>query len=661
VTRIYLLLTIAALALLAFEGVRQATKPRPIASGPPPLSAPPLTLNPAPRTAPQSPEATAGAATDSAFSAPPRLTDITHAVGLDFVQTIGPLGTYFMPEINGSGAALWDYDNDGKLDILLVNLGRSPRAERDFPPGTNLAHRLYRQEPDGTFSDQTLAVGLADTRWSDTVQLGIGCAVGDVNNDGFPDLYLTNYGPDQLFINRGGQSFEDQTRAADLGCPLWGTAAAFVDLDRDGWLDLVVVNYSADPEFQHSIACGFTSGEVSYCGPHKFQPTIDRIYRNAGAAGLQNGVPQFIDITDSAGLGATTTYGLGLAVADFDGDAWPDLFIASDMRENRLWMNNCDGTFREEAAPRGVAVSGEGMMQGSMGVAVADIDHDGDFDLVVTNLVTEGATLYLNDGTGVFVDASRSTQVAQGSVRHTGWGVAVIDLDLDGEFDLPIVNGFVVPGGSIFPPHGEDQFQQRRTEVVSDQAFLAPYFDRNILLMNQGGLRFVAANRLLEPFHQPHSSTRGLVYGDIDGDGDLDLLTTSVGGSARLYRNDFPRRGHWLSVACRLANPARDALGAVVRIRAGTHHRMAQIAPSSSYLASHQPLAHFGLGTLDRIDLIEVLWPDGSLEHFPGGTVNQQRILNQGQGRGAGQGITATGSPSIFTPENLTFTRQAAP
>ena len=261
--------------------------------------------------------------------------DVSDAVGLDFVQAVGPLGTHFMPEINGSGGAMLDYDNDGDLDLFLVNLGRSPKAKTDFGPEVNISHRLYRQESNGRFSDQTERCGLNNSRTAQ-VQLGIGCAVGDVNNDGFEDLYVTNYGPDQLFINENAERFADRTESAGLGCEEWGTAAAFFDYDRDGWLDLMVVNYCADKTYGHSVACGFVDGTLSYCGPHKFEPTIDRLYHNEGASGLKDGVPRFVDVTEAAGIAAADSYGLGLAICDFDKDGWPDMFVANDMRENQV-------------------------------------------------------------------------------------------------------------------------------------------------------------------------------------------------------------------------------------------------------------------------------------------------------------------------------------
>lgn len=611
-TRIKYVVAALALSILAFEVVRQAGKERvPIAlreSIPSPFSVPPTERS-----------------KESWF------TDVSDAVHLDFVQAVGPFGTHFMPEINGSGGALFDCDRDGDLDLFLVNLGKSPKVSRDFPPDVNLSHRLYQQQANGVFSDETKSFGLSKTSSSlGKTQLGNGCAIGDVNNDGFPDIYITNYGPDQLYMNQAGTQFVDVTTASGLGCADWGTAAAFFDYDRDGWLDLIVVNYCADPRYDHSIACGFTKSTVSYCGPQKFETTIDRLYRNEGAASMQDGAPKFTDVTDASGFGAKSTYGLGLAIGDFDGNKWPDVFIANDMGENRLWMNQGNGTFLEEAMERGVALNGDGVKQGCMGVACADFDHDSDFDLLVTNLVTEGATLYENAGNGFFVDKSQSADLFRLTRRHTGWGVAWVDLDLDGTLDLPMVNGFVVPDGSMFPPHGEDTFQNKVVEVANDEGFLKRYHDKNQLLLGNAKGTYSDQSNFAVEFTRSANSTRGLIFGDVDQDGDIDLITTAIGDRARMYRNELPRHGHWLKVDCRLPVSGRDAIGATVRIRTDKGSWTSQIAPSTSFLSSNEPCIHFGLGNVERIERIEVDWPDGTSEIFPGVLVDQRVSLIQG-------------------------------
>ena len=332
----------------------------------------------------------------------PGFRDVTDEVGIDFQHVVGPLGTFFFPEIYGSGGALFDYDNDGDLDLYLVNSGRSPQAQGSFPPGTRIENRLYQQQADGRFVDVTEPSGLGDTGY------GIGCAAGDVDNDGDVDVYVTNYRGNRLFANRGDGTFEDITEAAGVGDRLWGTSAAFFDFDRDGWLDLMVARYTEDPQFDHCVACGFGDGRVSYCGPKHFQTTTDRLFRNEGPHVGSDGQRRvrFKDVTESANLGAVRTAGLGLICADLTGDRWPDIYVANDMYPNPLWVNQGDGTFREEGLLRGVAFSGTGAPTGSMGMAVGDFDGDGVFDLVVTNLDTEHANWYHGLGEGWFEDVA---------------------------------------------------------------------------------------------------------------------------------------------------------------------------------------------------------------------------------------------------------------
>lgn len=556
--------------------------------------------------------------------------DITGSAGLDFLHAVGPLGTYFMPEINGTGGALFDYDNDGDLDLYLVNAGRSPKAVGEFPPGTRVENRLFRQEPDGTFADVTAGCGLGDTGY------GAGCAVGDVDNDGDLDLYVTNYGPDRLFQNNNDGTFSDITELAGTANPDWGTCAAFVDYDRDGRLDLFVVNYTSDRMHGHSVACGTDSrdGRVSYCGPLKFAPTVDRLFHNEGVQETDAGRSAvFREVTVEAGLQETFTQGFGVVCADIDRDGWPDLFVASDMSPNRLWINQRNGTFREEAIPRGAGLNSDGRPEAGMGAAVGDLDGDGDFDLLATHLTGEKTTLYRNDGAGMFRDAADSAGLRGPTAPHTGWGVALVDIDHDGDLDLPIANGLVVPCNSRFAPHGEDTFHVRR-EVISDpEAYWREYADHNLLLLNDGSGRFNDRTDAAGDFGTTAGSARALIYGDLDADGDIDLVVTSCGGPARIYRNDAPKKGSWLQVRAIDPNLSRDAYGAEVTVSAGGRDFLGLISPASSYLASNDARAHFGLGEVSTFDRIHVRWPDGLEESFPGGSANRNVVLRRGGGR----------------------------
>lgn len=565
-----------------------------------------------------------------------RFDDITARAGLHFEHQVGPLGTYFMPEVNGSGGAMFDFDQDGDLDIYLINAGRSPQSETDFPPGTRVENRLFRQESDGTYADVTAESGLGDQGY------GIGCAIADVDNDGDQDVYLTNYGPDRLYLNQGDGTFRDVSEEAGIANDDWATGAAFFDYDRDGRLDLFIVNYTADPEHGHSVACGYTADVVSYCSPKKFQTTVDRLLHNETVGEGSQRQVRFRDVTAEAGIETGPTYGFGLIAVDVNRDGWPDVFVASDMLPNRLWINQRDGTFRDEAVQRGVAVNAFGVAQGCMGVAVGDPDVDGDWDLAVSNLSTEGAALYANDGRGAFTDVSRTANVELPTRRHTGWGMALLDLNHDGFEDLPLVNGSVVPGGGVFPPHGEDVFQLLRKPIHNAAKFWSDYVDSNVLLINDGRGGFLDGTRLSGDFGRARSSARGLIYGDIDNDGDLDLLVTNVGERARLYQNNASKSGHWLMVQAIDPRWQRDAVGAEVTLQLGakTLHRV--VYPYMSYLASNDFRVHFGLGDVKRYDGMVVRWPDGLVEQFAGGEVDRHLRVERGNGSPA-EAVDAAG------------------
>jgi hypothetical protein len=554
--------------------------------------------------------------------------DVTDRLGVDFTHTVGPLGTYFMPEVNGCGGALFDFDNDGDLDLFFVNSARSPAARGEFPAGTRLGNRLYRQEADGTFADVTDGSGLEGGGY------GVGCAVGDVDNDGDLDVYVTHFGCDRLYQNNGNGTFTDVTQTAGIDEQDYGTAAAFFDYDRDGRLDLIVVNYVHDAVHGLSIACASVAGRNSYCGPHKFSRTALRLYHNEGitAGEGDRAAVRFRDVSAASGLLEAACAGLGVLCADFNGDGLPDFYVANDMAPKQMWIGQEGGGFRDEAPLRGVAVSGLGLAQGSMGVALGDVDGDGDLDLVVTNLFNERTILYINDGTGMFTDGTRQAQVAAPTLRHTGWGVALVDLDHDGDLDLPQVNGLVVPCHSGFPPHGEDVFRQVSETIVDPAAFWREYSDENLLLLNDGSGRFTDESTRAGAFTRSGGSGRALIWGDIDNDGDIDLVVTNCGGRARIYRNDLPKSGHWLLVRAVDPRLRRDAYGAEVTVVAGPRRLRRLIGPASSYLASNDLRAHFGLGEAGQYDQIVVRWPDGQLEQFPAGAADRNITLNRGEG-----------------------------
>jgi hypothetical protein len=559
--------------------------------------------------------------------------DVTDEWGLDFQHAAGPLGTYFMPESVGTGGAFFDYDGDGRLDIYLVQSNRSPDSVGDFPSGTHLESRLFRQTEDGKLVDMTHSSGLAGEGY------GVGCAAGDVDNDGDVDLYVTRYGQDSLYSNNGNGTFSDVTETAGIRENAWGTCAAFFDYNRDGWLDLIVVNYTVDEKYGHSVACGFRKGLVSYCGPHKFQPTIDRLYRNDGLQVDSAGKSaiQFTDVTEIAGLDKADTFGVGVVCADFNRDGWPDIFVANDGAANRLWINQRDGVFHEEAVQRGCATNARGGVEAGMGIAIGDVNRDRRLDLIVTHLSGEKATLYVDVGDGYFEDVSAKTGMVTPTAQHTGWGAGLIDLNHDGELDFAMVNGLVIPCHSRFPPHGEDEFQIRRDTIENADVFWRDYADQNVLLMGKGQGKFTNATDHGGDFCSAVGSGRSLIHGDLDNDGDVDVLVTNCGGKARLYRNDFSKSGDWLTVRAIDPQLRRDAHGAEIIVRCKSSAFRGTVNPASSFLASNDVRVHFGLGHCERYDEIVVTWPDGPIETatetFEGGATNRSITIQRGMGR----------------------------
>lgn len=534
--------------------------------------------------------------------------DATEVSRLEFTHDPGPLGGYPFPQIMGSGAALFDYDGDGRLDVYLIQNGGPDSA------GTN---RLFHQEADGAFRDASAGSGL------DVAGFGMGAACGDVNNDGRVDLLLTEYGRARLFVNDGGR-FRDVTTEAGIENPLWGTSAAFVDYDRDGWLDLVIANYV---KYDFGRSCFNPLGRIDYCDPKTFAGNAAKLYRNKGAPGAEAGGVAFSDETLSSGLARLAAPGLGVICVDFDGDRWPDIFIANDGRPNHLWINQRDGTFKEEAALRGVACNAVGGAEANMGIALGDVDGDDVFDVHVTHLLTETNTLWRGEGgpiRGLFHDRTVLSGLASPRWRATGFGTVLADFTHRGVPDLAIVNGGVTQG----PP----------TPAIdpSLDPFWAEYAQRNQLFANDGSGVFRDVSEQNPAFCGTASVSRALACGDLDNDGDLDLLTTGAGARARIFRNIAPKAGHWLGVrAIEPDRGGRDACGAQITVAAGGRPRTRWANPGYSYLCSNDPRAHFGLGESAEVESIRVAWPDGLVEIFPGGGADRYVTLRKGEGMSA--------------------------
>jgi hypothetical protein len=531
----------------------------------------------------------------AAEAEPPWFKDVTDELGLDFVHDPGPLdGKFPMPQIVGSGAALFDLDGDGLLDVYLLNNG-GPKGR---------PNQLFRRLPSGKFENISKGSGL------DFSGHCMGVAVGDYDNDGRPDVLVTMVGGVRLFHNEGHGKFRETTREAGLDNPAWGASAAFLDYDRDGKLDLLIVNYvDHDPSWR----CTSPAGQPDYCSPNTFRGRVSRLYRNRGDG-------TFTDVTVASGLGRRTGPGLGVLCADFDGDGWVDIFIANDGKPNHLWINQKDGTFKEEAILRGVAVNAMGQAQAGMGVAIGDVDGDGMFDLFITHLGAEQHTLWKQGPRGMFRDRSGPAGLTAPRWRGTGFGACMVDLDNDGAPDIVLVNGRVAKGPPV-------------ADRLPGDPHWHPYLERNQLFANDGKGRFTDRSPVEPDLCGPPNMGRGLAHGDLDGDGGVDLLVTTAGGRARLFRNVAPRKGHWLSVRALESAGKRDALGAEITVKAGGRAWKGDVRSADSYLCASEPRVHLGLGGAARYDAIEVLWPDGSRERFGGGAVDRRVVLRQGTGQ----------------------------
>ena len=525
-------------------------------------------------------------------TAAPYFRDVTAEMGLDFRHVNGFSEERRLVETMGSGGVLFDVDNDGDLDLYLVQGNSlSPPVDKEKVP----KNRLYRNDA-GDFVDITESAKVGDTGY------GLGAVAADYNGDGHRDLYVTNLGPNVLYRNNGDGTFTDVTDEAQVGCSLLSASAAFADIDRDGALDLYVCNY-VEYSLETDVPCYFKNNLRIYCGPNEYHGIADVLYRN-------NGDGTFTDITKSAGVYQPTTRGLGVVFTDINNDGWVDIYVANDMTPNTLFINQRNGTFKEEGVARGVAYNGDGIANGSMGVDAGDYDNDGDIDLWVTNFSLEANCLMQNDGTGYFDDVTFDVDLANPSFYALGFGTRFIDFDNDGWLDILVGNGHI---------------WDNVTQIDAKLHYAQPVQ----LFRNHAGT--FTEMTTAAGLHKTAYVVRGMLFGDIDTDGDVDVILCQSNRPAVILRNEVGTENAWVSLKLVGADGNTDAIGAQVRLNVGGVTLVREVICGASYLSGNDLRFTFGLGDASRVDSLQIRWPDGTVQQLDEVPIRQCLTLERGK------------------------------